>query len=386
LKKRHPFYYRLLRPLVAIFLFLRFGYRRKIVKGLPENYIVISNHTTNYDMLLVGTCFKRQMYFVASEHIARWKRAYKLIQYVFDPIIRHKGASAGGAVLDILRKTRKGGNVCVFAEGVRSWDGVTCPVSVSTAQLVKSAGCGLVTFRITGGYFASPMWCGSKIRRGPLSGNAVRIFTKEQLKEMTVEEIHAAIIEDLHEDAYARQLRAPKRYRGKNLAEHLEAFMFICPACGARDSFTSRGNTVSCGACGCSATYDEYGMLHGMDFDTVRAFSLWQQAQVSRDVECNVTYTAKDTVFLEIEKHTEKEVTSGAAAMNGSTFSCGEISFDLSSVTDLAMHDQRALVFTADKRYFELKIPNSNALKFMLYYNEKKKQEQKEKAEASRLS
>lgn len=41
-------------------------------EGLPENYIVLSNHVTDYDPLLVGVSFPGQMYFVASEHITRW--------------------------------------------------------------------------------------------------------------------------------------------------------------------------------------------------------------------------------------------------------------------------------------------------------------------------
>ena len=72
MKKRHVFYYNLFLPPVKLFIKLRFGYKYKVAKNLPENYIVISNHTTDYDMLFVGASFKRQMYFVGSEHIARW--------------------------------------------------------------------------------------------------------------------------------------------------------------------------------------------------------------------------------------------------------------------------------------------------------------------------
>ena len=252
-RKKHVFFYKLVRPLVIVFLKITFGYRFETAKNLPEHYIVISNHATDFDPLLVGASFPEQMYFVGSEHIARWKRLYGLLKYIFAPIMRPKGASAGATVIDIIKHVKRGANVCLFAEGVRTWDGVTCPIAPSTAKMVQRLGCGLVTYKIVGGYFASPMWGGASIRRGYLHGAVANVYTKEQLKSMSVDEIYTTMTADLYEDAYARQLAEPKKYRGKRLAEHMENLLFICPECGKRDSFHSQGDTVSCtdggGAC-----------------------------------------------------------------------------------------------------------------------------------------
>ena len=81
MNRRHTLFYTTLRPLVALFLKLKFGYRYETVKDVPGNYIVLSNHATDYDPLFVGVAFPKQMYFVASEHIARWKRFFKLLNY-----------------------------------------------------------------------------------------------------------------------------------------------------------------------------------------------------------------------------------------------------------------------------------------------------------------
>ena len=119
LNRKHIFFYKLLRPLVILFLKIRFNFRYEPAKNLPEKYIVLSNHATDYDMLLVASSFPRQMYFVGSEHIARWK-IYPLLKFAFAPIIRHKGAPATKAIMEMLRKVRQGANVCMFAEGVRT--------------------------------------------------------------------------------------------------------------------------------------------------------------------------------------------------------------------------------------------------------------------------
>jgi len=366
---RHKVFYTLLRPPVMLFLKLKFGYSSELAGKMPGNYIVLANHNTDYDMLMVGASFRRQMYFVASEHIARWGFLSKLLQYAFAPIVRYKGSLAASTVLDIKRKIRAGDNVCIFAEGVRSWDGVTSPILPSTGSLIKSARCDLITYKIVGGYFASPNWSESNTRRGYLHGAPVAVYTKEQLADMSVDEINEIIRRDLHEDAYARQLASPMRYRGKNLAVRMENLLFICPHCKKMDSIVSEGNEIRCTQCGKSFFYDEFGMLSGIPFRTVKELSDWQKEEVRKAAGQNAVFTAGHAVLSEIEKHEEVPVDQGEVSLSGEHLRCGETVIPLSEIIDLAMHGRHALVFSAGKRYYEL-IPDiqHNTLKFLLLY------------------
>lgn len=376
MKKRHHFFYRLLLPLTTLFCRIKFGYTYEKAQDLPENYIVLSNHLTDYDMLFVGASFPRQMYFVGSEHIARWKFLYKIIEYAFAPIMRCKGSVASSTVLDILRKVKKGANVCIFAEGVRSWDGRSSPILPSTGKMVKKAGCGLVTYKIVGGYFASPMWSSSNTRRGYVHGAPVNVYTAEQLKAMTVEEINEAIGRDLWEDAYRRQLADPRPYRGKRLAENMETLLFLCPECGRTETLRSRGDTVTCGSCGFHFRIDEYGMLDCGRFPTVQALSDWQKEQVALDAEENRAYTTDYAELIAIENHTETPIAAGPLYLDGAILRCGDREFPMDSVSELAMHGRRAIVFTAGKDYFEL-LPRegTNSIKYFLYFNALKARE-----------
>ncbi len=360
----------LLRPLVALFLKCVFGYQYTKAENLPSSYIVLSNHTTDFDPLLVGVSFSRPMFFVASEHIARWPVAGKLITWLFNPIYRKKGASAASTVLEILRHARKGHNVCMFAEGSRSWDGVTGPILPSTAKMVKSAGCGLVTYKITGGYFTSPRWGGASIRRGKLHGAPVRVYTPETIQTMSNEELHAAIIRDLQEDAYARQLADPQPYRSKKRAMHMERLLFICPKCGQRDTIRSAGDIFSCTACHLHMRYDAFGMLQGGSFTTVKELSDWQKQQVQLDIENGTPYTAAEATLTTLQNHQESLVTQGLTTMTRETFSCGNFQVPMADITDLNIHGQKGIVFTANKQYYELRpAENCNALKFHLFYH-----------------
>ena len=56
---KHKLVWLFIRPLVIIFLWFKFGYTFKTAKGLPENYIVLANHTTDFDPVFVGASFRK---------------------------------------------------------------------------------------------------------------------------------------------------------------------------------------------------------------------------------------------------------------------------------------------------------------------------------------
>ncbi len=367
---KHSIIWGTLRPLVDIFLKIKFGYTSKKLKEseLPDNYLVLSNHATDFDPLFVGVSFKRPMHYVASEHISRWKIAYPLLKFAFAPIIRKKGMSAAHAIIDILRRLKHGQNVCMFAEGVRTWNGVTCPIAPTTGQLVKKAGCALITYKLVGGYFLSPGWA-KTLRRGYSHGEAVNIYTKEQLANMSIDEINEAICRDLFEDAYARQLESPRVYKGKCLAEGIENLLFICPECGAHESITSNGNTASCKNCGMTLEFDKYGMISGSRYKTVPELYKWQKEAVERLARNGESFKMDDAVLTLVEGDAQT-VESGAAAFGEDGFTMGGTHIPLCEIDAMAFHGKRKVVFSSGKKYFELApADNINAVKFVWLYD-----------------
>ena len=185
MNKKHQLIYSILRPIVSVFLALKFRYRKEMAENLPDNYIVVANHLTNWDSLFVATAFKRQMYFVASEHMARqW--FYPIVNALLKPIIRRKGTKAVSTVKEVIKVTRKGGNVALFPEGDRAWDGLTCPIMPATGKMIKSSKCGMVTYRIEGGYFLNPRWS-MTMRKGFVTGKMGRVYSKEEIASMSIE-------------------------------------------------------------------------------------------------------------------------------------------------------------------------------------------------------
>ena len=367
--KRHKFFWKVLQPMAKVFVRIKFGYTCKQAEGLPDKYIVLSNHTTDYDPLFVASSFKNQMYYVASEHVARWGFLSKLINYLVAPIVRYKGTTATVTVMEMLRKIRDGANVCMFAEGARSWDGMTDQFLPSTGKVVKSAKCGLVTYRIEGGYFVSPRWS-TNLKRGRIYGTPVNIYTKEQLATMSVAEINEAIAKDLYEDAYKRQIESPVPYKGKDIAEGMENLLFICPECGGYDTFQSKGNTVSCKECGLTFQYTEYGMLENAPFKTMYDFAKWQTEEARKVIANNVAFKANHATLKTVVNHVEDMVDEGVLTMSTEGITVGNTTIPMEQLQDLNMHGKRGIVFSTKDTYYEL-IPDVGtcAYKFHLFFD-----------------
>ena len=364
----HKVVYTILRPLVALFLFCKFGYRYQTSKNLPDNYIVLANHATNFDPVFVAVAFPH-MYLVGSEHISRWGFASKLLKFFLAPILRPKGSVASSTVKEILQTLRSGKNVCLFAEGSCSWDGTPNPILPSTGKMVQKARCGLVTYRLTGGYFTYPRWSTGGKRKGPVRGEPVNVYTAEQLAAMSAKEINDAIVRDLYEDAYIRQLADPKPYRSSRTAEGLEYLLYRCPHCSKLDTITTHNDTVECSACGAKMRYDEYGMLHGAPFDTLKDYQCWQVAQTAEDAAEGRCYTSPHGTLITVANSTATPVDEGPVSMNGEAITCGSTSIPMSEISNLDIHGKNVLVFTAGKNYYELK-PEGNGFKYLLLYQQ----------------
>ena len=366
---RHRIVWALLVPLVAIFLYIKFGYRYKKAKNLPDHYMVLANHNTDFDPLFVAVSFKKQMYFVGSEHISRWKLAYPLLKWGFQPILRYKGTSAASTVMEMLRHLRSGANVCMFPEGARSWNGVTAPILPSTGKVVKSAKCGLVTYKIKGGYFVSPNWSEGGTRKGRITGQVVNVYTPEQISTMSVDEINEIINRDLYEDAYAEQAAAPASYKGKQIAYRMENMLSHCPNCRAMDQLSSKKDTVTCSACGHSFRYTKQAQIEGLEYTTVKELFAWQKEQVLEDAKNDVTYSASSARLYVVSNHQQNLQASGEVTMTQEELSCKGVHIALKDITDMAMHGRHALVFSVGETYYELLLDDLGcALKFHLLY------------------
>lgn len=348
---RHVNAYKFFRPFLKPFLKGKFAFEYKSAPNVEEPYIVLSNHNSDFDPMLVGLSFPRHMYFVASEHIFRAGILSRLLSRYFAPIPRIKGSIDAGAAWSVLRQLRKGRNVCIFAEGNRSFNGLTGEIPPSTGRLIITSGAALVTYKLEGGYFTSPRWSRS-LRHGRMKGYCVNVYTPAQLKAMSVEDVNRAIANDLYEDAYERQREAPVKFKGRRLAEGLESALCICPRCGEIDVIKTEGSKIRCTGCSAIAEYTPYGYIEGKNFPftTVTEWDRWQEEEyikLAGNETANPLFSDPGATLKRIETgHKSKLISSGLLSLSKNSLNVENNSFALDNISGMSIYGRNVLVFT----------------------------------------
>lgn len=373
--ERHKRVWRFFNVLLGGWLKRKFNYSPELA-GVEGPFLLLANHATDWDPLLVALSFpKTQMYFVASEHIFRWGLTWRLIDWLLHPISRLKGSTAADTVMTVMRRMKKGANVAIFAEGNRTWDGKTGYILPSTGKLARSCGGALVTYRLTGGYFTSPRWSGKSLRRGKMTGGVVGVYSREELRAMTPEEINEIINRDLFEDAYARQRTEMVPYKGKAPAEGLETMLCLCPKCRSLGALRSRDDKLICDSCGLSLTYDEYGFLRGeTPFDNVADFDAWQTGvlrELAEEAGDGPLFSDEGAALRRILKgHGSEELGAGKLELWRDRLVCAGHEFPLAEISGIGMHGPLRLDFSLGGDSYELAgAERSCVRKYMTTYN-----------------
>ena len=257
----------------------KYQFTTEKLPSVGEPFILLSNHTTEDDMLFTALASRQPMSFVCGEHLLRNRLYGKLLRSLVNPIPLPKGGESFGAVREILKRLKAGENVCMFPEGKRSYHGETIPCAVATGKLVKKAGCALVTYRIRGGYFTYPRWARRHHRKGRVTGEVVGIYSSEQLSGLSAREITDIINRDTYENAYDTQRENRWLYTGENRAEGLEHILFLCPRCHGMDTIRTEGDAFRCTGCDLHGVYTDRGFLEGpeLPFDNVLSWMRWME-------------------------------------------------------------------------------------------------------------
>ena len=370
---RHKFVYHFLRITVGwlIVVLRNFTGEYYHIKGKP---VVLANHNSDFDALLMVIALKKHFKFVGSANILSGPIG-KLIGFLTGLIPRGKGAAADDTVELIVKNLNAGIDVAMFPEGNKSWDGSTGFISRRTAEIFKQAKCGLVTYRFDGGYLRSPRWARTK-RRGRIFGRVVNEYTRQQLESLSVDENYDIIVRDLQADAYQYQDEHRVSYTGDALAEGIENLLYLCPICQKFDTIHSQGNEFHCD-CGMKGTYDEYGYLNGEMIEEYNNTIKWNDFQkrwlrdhrnelkaqtdkpFSQDERLNL-FEIIDNERVLIEANLTAQLYGDRLVM---TSSHGEIvSFNWKDITKLGMFRNNGLYMTCNGNRYEMYRPEGFAL------------------------
>ena len=261
-KKRHGAWNKIVSPIISkLILEKKCNYTYDKCDIKPP-YLVLANHTTDYDAFGMSKSFDDPIYFVMSDHVSSKPLVGKLIKHLVHPIPITKSTADTETVRNVLSVIKQGAPVALFPEGNKSFAGDMSLMKPSIAKLIKKLKVPVVIYTFEGGYLTYPRW--SKVKRpGRYHGFAKRILSVEEIESLTNEELFDVVVKEMRVNAYDIQERDMIKYPGEDLAVGIESMLYICPKCHAISSLHGKGNVVTCDKCDFKATYTEYGYLEG---------------------------------------------------------------------------------------------------------------------------
>jgi hypothetical protein len=329
------------------------------------------------------------MYYVATDQLFRMGLKSKLLMYFFSPVVRAKTTHETQTVIAIFRRLKDNCNICIFTEGMTSFDGETYEIQHSIGKLVKRAGVTLITYRLTGAYFTFPRWA-RFIRKGKMEGNVVQIYSPEKIASMTEEEIYETIKKDISVSAYGEQEKNPVVYRGKNRAEYLETVLYCCPKCRQFGTLTSRDDLLSC-TCGFQVRFNELNYFEIPNpqkdeppFKTITDWVKWQKqeikvlAQTINNYDSNTpVFSDEDQELFEVQKPTSSvSLAKGKLCLYKDRLSLitgpgKSFDFPFDTIIEMSCFAMMRIIFSTTKNKlfeFHSKRPRS-ALKYLEMFN-----------------
>ena len=179
---------RVCRPIGKMLLKVMYKPTLKNIENIPKSgpVILAGNHTNNYDCVLMFSCTKRPVRFMAkSELFHGWKKHF-LNSYGAIPVHRNrKDANALSSAIEVLKS---GGLIGIFPEGtINRTNDIIMPFKMGAIKLAFDTDSYILPFSITGKY--------KMFKKGPtiefgapyvISGNDLDI-EKEKLEQIVIE-------------------------------------------------------------------------------------------------------------------------------------------------------------------------------------------------------
>ncbi|MCR5665151.1 MAG: 1-acyl-sn-glycerol-3-phosphate acyltransferase [Oscillospiraceae bacterium] len=223
----------------------------------PGSIVMIANHASRADYQFTApACYpKRLNYVVGYNEFFRFPTSWLLPTMQVIP--KKNFTPDTHAMRQILRVIGQGGNVCFMPEGMSSITGMAQPVIPGSAKLLKKLGVPVYYSKISGAYLTFTKHCLEQ-RKGRVEVVVDRMFTAQQLKELSVEEIEDTMNRLLAHDDYLWNRKAQVRFDGKGqMAKRLDTLLYLCPRCGALYEMDCEGSTMRCRRCGNTVELDE---------------------------------------------------------------------------------------------------------------------------------
>ncbi len=267
------------------------------MEGLKPPYMLLSNHMyfIDFELAAMGTLPYRVNNVMSIDGYYRRPWLIELI----GGICTRKFTMDLHLIKSIRHVLKKGDILAMYPEARYSPCGTTSYIPDSLGKLIKMNKVPVVAVVHRGNHLLTPFWNFRKPRRVPLHTTMTQILTAEQIKNMTAEEINAAVKQALSYDDYRYQKENGILITEPYRAEGLHKVLYQCPNCKTESKMDSKGTEIFCRECGKRWNLNEDGTLSALsgetEFSHIPDWFEWERSEVRRQVRSG-EYSFSDEV------------------------------------------------------------------------------------------
>ncbi len=275
----------------------------KEVKDLKSPYFVLGNHVGYWDPFITGQFLPHFIHFVASDAVFR-KPIIRFLLNGLGTIPKKKNIRDTKVIRDIISVIKQGENVGIFPEAVRNWAGTTQKMDPSIAKLIKKMKVPVVVPILKGMNLFNPRWS-SKLRFTKVEVEYKLLFKKEDVLNLTEDEIFNQLNEAMYHDEVEYQKSKMIKVRSKHKAEYINHTLYLCPKCNEIDSFTAAGNEFSCSKCNYDIHINDYSFFERISsgklyYDNIRDWYKWQEKYLRNYINEQISANFMGLIFEDV--------------------------------------------------------------------------------------
>lgn len=191
-----------------------------------------------------------------------------------------------GDILHAIKKEKV--SVLMYPEASYTFDGCATPLPRRLGVLIKKLDVPVITVITDGAFSRDPLYNGLQKRKVKVSAHAKCLFTKDDIKNLSAEELSDKLDKEFTFDNFARQYETKTEVNEPFRADYLERILYKCPACGCEEKTEGKGTKLSCKACGKTYEMDKFGRLHALsgetEFPHIPDWYNWERECVKKEI------------------------------------------------------------------------------------------------------
>ena len=291
---------------VAWFITGPFGTKSKFnyinCEDLEGPYIVLSNHASFIDFAHNVLAMKPEK----SCWVASVEEFIGIREWLFTKakvIPKRKFTNDLHLVKKVINATKRDNySMTIYPEARFSLAGINEDIGTALGKLVKKSGVPVVVMNQKGNFIRSPQWNKHPYRKIPQVVDFIQIANREQVAQMTAEELQEKIEKAFVYDDYKYQFDNKIKVKSKKRAHNIHKILYKCPICGSEHDMDSKNTKLWCNKCGAIWEMDFYGQMHCLNnietFTHVPDWYRYEREETNKEVE-NGTYYVKERVRVE---------------------------------------------------------------------------------------